>query len=110
GHATQATRYYLSSLRHASAQELAGYVRGHWGLENQQHWHLDVTWAEDACHCRRDHAPRNLSTLRKLALSLLQRDDTPMSLRRRRKRVARGDEFLFHVLAQLDHQPETAYG
>lgn len=108
GYATQATRYYLASLPHASALELAGYIRGHWGIENHQHWHLDVTWAEDACRCRRDHAPRNLSTLRKLALSLLERDDTPMSLRRKRKKAARDDNFLFQVLAQLDHQPQIA--
>lgn len=107
GRATTATRYYLSSLGPASAAELAGYIRGHWGIENQQHWHLDVTWDEDGCRCRRDHAPRNLSILRKLALSLLQREGTPMSLRRKRKKVARDDRFLRQVLAQLDQQPEA---
>lgn len=109
GRATQATRYYLSSLGQASARELAGYVRGHWGIENHQHWHLDVTWDEDGGRGRRDHAPRNLSTLRKLALTLLQRDETPMSLRRKRKKrkkVARDDGFLRQVLAQLGHPPE----
>lgn len=107
GRATTATRYYLCSLGQASAAELAGYIRGHWGIENHQHWHLDVTWDEDGCRCRRDHAPRNLSTMRKLALSLLQRDDTRMSLRRKRKKVARDDQFLRQVLAQLDHQHEA---
>ncbi|MBT9395660.1 ISAs1 family transposase [Hymenobacter sp. NST-14] len=107
GHTSQATRYYLSSLAEASAAELAGYIRGHWGIENHQHWHLDVTWKEDGCHCRRDHAPRNLSTLRKLALSLLQREQTVMSLRRKRKKAARDDQFLWQVLSQLDPQPET---
>ncbi|OGX91015.1 hypothetical protein BEN49_21410 [Hymenobacter coccineus] len=92
GRATCASRYYLSSLGQASASELAGYVRGHWGIENHQHWQPDVTWYEDGC--RRDHAPRNLSTLRKLALTLLQCDDTVTSLRRKRKKVARDDNFL----------------
>lgn len=108
GQTTQATRYYLCSLAQASASELAGYVRGHWGIENQLHWHLDVSWDEDGCRCRRDQAPRNLSTLRKLALALLQREPTKMSLRRKRKKVARDDGFLLQALAQLDHPPELA--
>ena len=76
-------------------------MRRHWGIENQQHWHLDVTFAEDACQCRRDHAPRNLSTPRKLALTLIQRCPLKMSLKRKRKKAARDDAFLHQLLAQL---------
>jgi hypothetical protein len=47
GDVQQATRYFLSSLAGASAATLAGYIRGHWSIENQQHWHLDMTFAED---------------------------------------------------------------
>lgn len=104
GREEQATRYFLSSLAQANAAALAGYVRRHWGIENQQHWHLDVTFAEDACQCRRDHAPRNLSTLRKLALTLLQRCPLQMSLKRKRKKAARDDAFLHQLLAQLPAQ------
>ncbi|MGI4822156.1 MAG: ISAs1 family transposase, partial [Janthinobacterium lividum] len=86
GKAQQATRYFLSSLVEARAATLAGYMRGHWGMENQQPWHLDVTFAEDASQCRRDQAPRNLSTIRKLALTLLQRSALVMSLKRKRKK------------------------
>lgn len=46
GREERSTRYYLSSLTGASAAQLADYVRGHWGIENQLHWHLDVTFAE----------------------------------------------------------------
>lgn len=95
------TRYYLSSLSGVSAATLAGYVRGHWSIENQQHWHLDVTFAEDASQCRRDHAPRNLSTMRKLALTLLRRLPAKMSLKRKRKKAARDDDFLHQLLTQL---------
>ena len=104
GKVQQATRYFLSSLAGASAATLAGYVRGHWGIENQQHWHLDVTFAEDASRCRRDHAPRNLSTMRKLALTLLRRLSLVMSLKRKRKKATRGDKFLLQSLAQLPVQ------
>lgn len=101
GQIQTATRYFLSSLSGASAAALAGYVRQHWGIENHQHWHLDVTFAEDASQCRRDHAPRNLSTMRKLALTLLQRLPGSMSLKRKRKKAARDDGFLHQLLAQL---------
>ena len=108
GRHQQSTRYYLSSLTHASAAQLAGYVRGHWGIENHLHWHLDVTFAEDACRCRQGHAPRNLSTFRKLALTLLRREPTKMSLNRKRKKAARDDAFLFQLLAQLPEKVEIA--
>ncbi|RZJ88103.1 MAG: ISAs1 family transposase, partial [Hymenobacter sp.] len=93
--------YYLTSLAQASAGELAGYVRGHWGIENDLHWHLDSTFAEDACRVRQGHAPRNLSTLRKRALTLLQREPTKMSLPRKRKKAARDDDYLRQLLSQL---------
>ena len=105
--ARTATRYFLSSLAGASAATLAGYVRGHWSIENQQHWHLDVTFAEDASQCRRDHAPRNLSTMRKLALTLLRRSPLVMSLKRKRKKAARDDQFLRQLLAQLPVEENT---
>ena len=104
GREEQATRYFLSSLAQASAAVLAGYMRRHWNIENHQHWHLDVTFAEDACQCRRDQAPRNRSTFRKLALTLLQRCPLKISLKRKRKRVARDDAFLHQLLAQLPAQ------
>lgn len=108
GREQQSTRYYLSSLTLASAAQLAGYVRGHWGIENHLHWHLDVTFAEDACRCRQGHAPRNLATLRKLALTLLRRDPTRMSLNRKRKKAARDDAFLCQLLAHLPGEAKIA--
>ena len=59
-----------------------------------------MTFAEDASRCRSDHAPRNLSTMRKLALTLLRRLLLVMSLKRKRKKAARDDKFLLQLLAQ----------
>jgi hypothetical protein len=52
---------------------------------------LDVTFREDECRVRKDHAPQNLSTLRKFALSLLRQDAQypERSLRSRRKTAER---------------------
>ena len=66
-------RYYILSLL-LPAQRFADAVRGHWGIENNLHWQLDVSFREDECRVRSDHAPANLSVIRRFALGLLKRD------------------------------------
>ena len=73
GRQQRSTRNHLRSRTEASAAQRAGYVRGHWGSENHPHWHWHGPFAEEACRGRQGHAPRNLATLRKLALTLLRR-------------------------------------
>ena len=67
------SRYYILS-RLMTAPEFAGAVRGHWGIENNLHWQLDVSFREDECRVCRDHAPANLSVIRRFALGLLKRE------------------------------------
>ncbi|KAA6327054.1 hypothetical protein EZS27_023918, partial [termite gut metagenome] len=57
-------------------------IRGHWGIENHLHWHLDVTFKEDACRARVDNAPLNLSIIRKFALQLLSNIKDKHSLKK----------------------------
>ena len=66
-------RYYILS-RQLSAREFANAVRGHWSIENNLHWQLDVSFREDACRVHRDQAPANLSVIRRFALGLLKRE------------------------------------
>ena len=51
-------------------------VRGHWGVENQWPWVLDVCFREDQSRARAGYAAENLATLRRLALNLLKREKT----------------------------------
>ena len=51
-------------------------IRQHWGLENQLHWNLDVTWREDRCPIRSDRSPRNFALLRRMALNALHQETT----------------------------------
>lgn len=60
------------SLGEVTAAELAGYVRGHWRIENQLHWVRDVTFREDASKVRTGSLPRIMATLRNLAISLIR--------------------------------------
>jgi predicted transposase YbfD/YdcC len=55
------TVYAVTSLTtiKAAPWQLAGYVRGHWAIENQLHWVRDVTFAEDASQVRAGTAPRH---------------------------------------------------
>lgn len=68
-------RYYLSSLKN-DAEKFARAVRGHWGVENQLHWVLDVMFGEDQSRARTGYAAENLAQTRRLAINLLRQDKT----------------------------------
>ena len=68
-------RYYLSSLD-VEAVRFEEIIRKHWSIENQCHWVLDVTFREDANRTRRKNAPKNFSTLLRMALNILKTDQT----------------------------------
>ena len=69
------TRKYVTS--HApEAKPLAKAIRRHWGIENTQHWTLDVTFGEDPRRQQDRHGAANLAAVRRLALSLLRQEKT----------------------------------
>lgn len=97
----QPVRYYLSSRAELTASQALDAVRGHWAIENQLHWHLDVTLVEDAQRLRDKQAVENVALVRKMALNLLRADPEPGSLKVKRKRLAWDDTYLHRLLAQL---------
>lgn len=94
------SRYFVLSRR-LPAAELLRIVRGHWGIENQQHWLLDVVLHEDRARTRKDHGAQNIALLRRLALNLLQADTYKASIRRKIKRAGWQDDYLFSLLSQM---------
>jgi predicted transposase YbfD/YdcC len=91
-------RYYILS-RFISAQEFAEAVRGHWGIENNLHWQLDVSFREDECRVCRDHAPANLSVIRRFALGLLKRETScRKGIEIKRMKCAANDEYRDKVI------------
>jgi predicted transposase YbfD/YdcC len=75
GHRTRKEiAYCITSLdaEQASPQQLAGYLRGHWQIENRLHWVRDVTYDEDRSRVRTGAAPRVMASLRNLAISALR--------------------------------------
>jgi predicted transposase YbfD/YdcC len=74
GKVTTERRYYVSSHKGTDAQAMNDAVRGHWSVENQLHWQLDVSFREDERRIRKGHGAENFSRLCRLALNLLKRD------------------------------------
>ncbi|QDU79167.1 hypothetical protein Pla110_08720 [Polystyrenella longa] len=64
-------------------------MRDHWRIENQLPWSLDVTLAEDASRIRKGEDAANAAIFRRLALSLVKRDQSEKrSLRAKRLKAS----------------------
>lgn len=88
------TRYYMSSETDQPQRYFNHLTRGHWGVENHLHWHLDITFNEDASRARSGFAPQNLSILRKIALHRISQMNDSLSLKKRRYRASLNNEYL----------------
>lgn len=98
GKTTHEMRYYMSSLA-PNAQRLAQIIRAHWEVENKLHWHLDVSFGEDLCKVRTDHAAENFSLAKKMALNLLKADTSEkLGVPNKRKLAGWSPEYLLKIL------------
>ncbi|KAA3651108.1 MAG: ISAs1 family transposase [Rhodocyclaceae bacterium] len=93
------TSYNISSAV-LDPDELAGAAPRHWAVENDLHWRLDVMLREDACAVKRDHAPANMSIVRRIILNILKLDTThsKRSVRLHRKCAGWDDDERMRVL------------
>jgi len=99
GKQTHEQRCYISSLP-PEAAPLARAVRQHWGVENQVHWCLDVTFSDDQMRARTAYAGHNLAILKRLTLNLIRLDPKPRkgSLKTKRIIAATSDDYRAHLL------------
>jgi len=98
GQETTEKRYFLSSVE-GTAEEQGKAIRSHWGIENQLHWVLDVTFNEDKSRIRKNNGPENMAIVRHVVLNLIRQvDDGRTSLKRRRRRALYGDDYLAKIL------------
>lgn len=101
-------RYFLTSYP-GTVAELAEIIRGHWGIENQCHWILDVTFGEDGSRKRAEHGAENSAWLRRMALSLLSREPTPkLNLKQKSRRALCDHDFLLKVLLPVIESQKDA--
>lgn len=68
GKQTKEIRYYISSTD--DIELCAAAIRGHWGVENKLHWHLDYSLYEDYNTTMDKTAFNNYSLINKMVLSL----------------------------------------
>ena len=92
------THYFIGS-RVMSALDYALALRGHWGIENNLHWQLDVCFKEDDNRVADRNASENLSLLRRLALAHLERLDLKKSIKNKRYAAALNTDVLERVLS-----------
>lgn len=97
---TTEKRYYLLSQA-LDASQFAQTVRGHWGIENQLHWILDVGFREDESRGTLGYSAENLAVIRHIAVNLItQEKSAKVGTRAKRKKAGWDDQYLFKVLAQ----------
>ena len=106
GETTTETCYFIGSRR-MGARSYGQALRSHWGIENQLHWQLDVSFREDANQVENRHGAANLALMRKLALGLLKQHPRKDSIARKRKRTALDTAFLGEILAGADNLDEV---
>ena len=93
-------RSYIAS-RALSAAAFADGARGHWGIENNLHWTLDVTFNEDQSRLRAGHGAKNMAVVRHFALNLVRQVADKRSIKRRRKRAAWDPKNLLDILGPM---------
>jgi len=94
------TRFYITSLEPDPKAILAA-ARAHWGIENNLHWTMDVTFNEDRCRTRKDDSPLNLAVIRHAGFNILKADTSRGSLRRKRLRACADPNFRTRLFAGL---------
>lgn len=98
---TEDTRFYIASIE-PNAKKTSTAVRQHWGIENQLHWTLDMTFREDESRIKAGAAPENFAIMRHITLNLIKNDTSrKASVKRKRFMAALEDDFRETIIRQV---------
>lgn len=97
GKTSEEGRYFIGSRR-AGAKVYGQALRKHWSIENNLHWQMDVSFAEDRSRIQKRHGAENFAMLRRVGLSLLKRHPAKESIATKRLHAAMDTKFLEEVL------------
>lgn len=95
---TEFTRFYIMSKIN-DVKEFATAVRGHWGIENELHWCLDIGFREDESRARKDNSAENLNVIRHMTMNMLKKETTlKQGIEAKRLRCGWDEKYLETVL------------
>jgi predicted transposase YbfD/YdcC len=97
GQTTGDVRYFISSQK-KSARYHGFAVRKHWGIENNLHWQMDVSFGEDANRTAERKAAENLALVRRAAGTLIKRDPQKGGIKCKRRQAGWDLKFLEELL------------
>jgi predicted transposase YbfD/YdcC len=89
--------YFITSVV-LSAKDYAKALRGHWGIENNLHWQLDVSFGEDGNRVADRNAAANLASIRRMAVAQLKRSKAKGSMKTKRYSAALNVDVLEEIL------------
>jgi predicted transposase YbfD/YdcC len=90
--------HYFIGSRKMGAKAYGQALRGHWGIENNLHWQLDVTFGEDANRVANRNSAANLAVIRRLAVGLLKGHKSKKSMANKRYAAALNEKVLEEIL------------
>lgn len=91
-------RFYLTSFNN-DAKRFAEAARGHWNVEINLHWSLDVSFHEDLCRVRTGYAAENFAIIRHIALNMLKNEKTSkVGIATKRKKAGWDHRYLAKIL------------
>ena len=98
---TETHTHYVALSKRMPARQVLETVRLHWSVENHLHWPLDVVFNEDDARTRKNHAPQNLSFIRRIALDILKAHPDKRSVSRKMKLAAWSKDFFFELFTHM---------
>lgn len=91
-------RYYIGSIEN-NARLFADSVRHHWGIENNLHWQLDMSFREDESRMRKGHSAENFVVMRHIALNILKKEKSlKLGVKNKRLRAGWDEKYLAKLL------------
>ncbi len=91
-----------------AAEQISGYIRGHWGIENRLHRQRDVVFNEDKSTIRKGHAPQTMAILKNIVTSIFHRG-TVRNFKSAMRKFAADPEELFSFLGLPEVQKAYIY-
>jgi len=97
GETTGDVRYFIGSQK-KSARYYGIAFRKHWGIENNLHWQMDVSFSEDANRTTERTAAQNLALVCRAAQTLVKRHPQKGGIRCKRRQAGWDLDFLEEIL------------